>query len=106
MGMCIQLTPEVLEPVDLAFDGTVTKIDGEQVTLAVGTWFKGGDSDDVVVTQDKAATAAQMIELDGVLLEEGKRYLVSATGGVVNGCGFSGEHSAQLEGIFREAFAD
>ncbi|MEX2293382.1 MAG: hypothetical protein WD691_06295 [Acidimicrobiales bacterium] len=105
MGMCMQLTPEVLAPVDLAFDGTVTQIDGEQVTLAVSTWFKGGESDDVVVTQDKEATEAQMIELDGIQLEEGHRYLVTATGGLVNGCGFSGEYSEELHDIFSEAFA-
>lgn len=105
MGMCIQLTPEGLSPVDLAFDGTVTKVEGDQVTLDVGTWFKGGDTDDVVITQDAATLEGQMLELDGIRLEEGKRYLVSATNGEINGCGFSGEYSDELNTIFTEAFA-
>lgn len=104
MGMCIQLTPDVLAPVDMALDGTVTKIEGDQVTLAVSTWFKGGDSDDVIITQDAATLEGQMLELDGIRLEEGKRYLVTATDGLINGCGFSGEYSDELNDIFREAF--
>lgn len=104
MSSCIALSPDVLSAVDLAFDGTVTKVDGDQVTLAVSRWFKGGTSDDVVVTQPAAGDAPSSIELDGVELHQGGHYLVSATGGVVNGCGLSGDYSNELLDIYEQAF--
>lgn len=104
MSSCIALSPDVLSAVDLAFDGTVTKVDGDQVILAVSRWFKGGTSDDVVVTQQAAGDAPSTIEMDGVVLNEGGHYLVSATGGVVNGCGFSGNHTEELLDLYEQAF--
>ncbi len=35
----------------------------------------------------------------------GERYLVTATDGTVNGCGFSGPATPELERAFEEAFA-
>ena len=42
--------------------------------------------------------------LDGVDFGQGQRYLLTATGGVVNGCGFSGPATPELERAFDEAF--
>lgn len=101
---CIALTPGVLAAADLAFDGTVTKIDGTQVILAVSGWFKGGTSDDVIVTQPADTDAPSSIDMDGVELRQGGRYLVSASAGVVIGCRFSGEYSDDLRALYEQAF--
>ena len=42
--------------------------------------------------------------LDGVELVAGEEYLLTATDGVVNGCGFSGPSTPELEAAFDEAF--
>ena len=102
MESCIQLSPELLTPVDLAFSGRVTSIDGDQVTLEVTKWFKGGDADEVIVT---AASGNEQVLLGGVEFETDGRYLVTATNGTVNSCGMSGPYSSELESMFNEAFS-
>jgi hypothetical protein len=44
------------------------------------------------------------VALDGVDFQQGKRYFVTAAQGTVNGCGYSGPASAELEQAFAEAF--
>lgn len=101
--MCIEVTPETLgDPaVELAFAGTVTAVDGAQATLAVDTWYRGGDAEVVTVTApDESSTAL----LGGVTLDEGSSYLISASDGAVRSCGQSGPSSPELEALFAEAF--
>jgi len=42
--------------------------------------------------------------LDGVDFRTGGRYLIASTNGIVNGCGFSGEATPELEAAYAEAF--
>lgn len=105
MGSCMALTPDVLADVDAAFDGTVTAITGDEVTLEVSRWFTGGDADDVVVTQVAGlAGGDQTVSVYGVDFTVGDRFLVTAAGGMVNGCGWSGPFDPDLEAVFLEAF--
>jgi hypothetical protein len=102
-AMCIELTPETLgDPgVELAFKGTVTAIDGDQATLAVEQWYRGGTADEVTI----AGPADNEVALLGAVpLEDGESYLVSASDGVVRSCGQSGLVSPELQAIFDEAF--
>lgn len=103
MQSCIELTPETLgDPgVELAFKGTVTAIDGDQATLAVDTWYRGGTADEVIVTGPAEAETAL---LGAVPLEDGESYLISAADGLVRSCGQSGPASPELEALFDEAF--
>jgi hypothetical protein len=101
-GMCIRVTPETLQNTDLAFEGTATEVSGEQVTLSVDKWYKGGDTDLVQLT---AATGADAVALEGgVDFVQGDKYLVSASDGAVKGCGFSAPDSPELEGLYAQAF--
>jgi hypothetical protein len=103
MQMCIEVTPETLgDPaVELAFEGTVTAVDGAQATLTVDRWYRGGDAEVVTVTSpDDSETAL----LGGVTLDEGSTYLISASDGAVRSCGQSGPASPELEALFAEAF--
>jgi hypothetical protein len=100
--MCIEVTPETMRDsgIELAFEGTVTAVEGDQATLTVDEWYLGGDADQVTVTGPEGSVAL----LGSVTLEEGSAYLISASDGVVRSCGQSGPVSAELETIFAEAF--
>lgn len=102
MAMCIEVTPETLRDAsEVAFEGTVTEIDGRVATLSVDRWFAGEEVDEVVVTgADENETAL----LGGVVLEDGGHYLISAGGGEVRSCGLSGEVTPELQAIYDEAF--
>jgi hypothetical protein len=101
-GSCVMFDVHFLAEMPVAFAGTVTTLDEQQVTLDVDRWYRGGDADLVTVAVADGQTSAA---LDGVDLREGERYLVSATDGTVNGCGFSGPAEPQLEQAFEQAFA-
>ena len=98
---CIMFDVAYLAEMPVALAGTVTAIEPRQVTLEVDRWYRGGDADLVTIgVQDNNSVA-----LDGVEFVEGERYLVTATDGVVNGCGFSGPATPELEQAFEQAFA-
>lgn len=101
MASCIVFDPALLRDVPLAFAGTVTDVAGDTVTLDVTRWYKGGTADVVTLATPGEHTSAS---LDAVRFEDGQAYLVTATGGQVNGCGFSGPASAELTRAFDEAF--
>ena len=100
-GRCMMVTADALDRQQTAFDGTVTSIDGREVTLDVGHWYRGGDADMVVV---EAADAELRALIQAVAFEQGGRYLVTANDGVVTVCGFSAAYSDDLAALYSEAF--
>lgn len=102
MAMCMRLDAEVLRPAPVALEGTVTKLTEETVTLDVTHWYKGGDAEQVTIARPPGTTSPALIP--GVDFVQGKPFLISATDGTVNGCGFSGPESAELKKIYDEAF--
>ena len=101
MSSCMMFDVAILRQMPVALAGTVTAVDAERVTLDVDRWYKGGTADQVTIAQPGANTSAS---LDGVAFEQGKRYLLTATDGTVNGCGFSGPATPELEKSYAEAF--
>lgn len=101
-GSCVVFDVQVLADMPVAFAGTVTAIEEQQVTIAVDRWYRGGDADVVTVAIADGQTSAA---LDGVDFRQGERYLITATDGTVNGCGYSGPAEPQLEQAFEQAFA-
>jgi hypothetical protein len=100
-GRCMVPNAEVLSRADVAFDGTVTAIDGDRVMITPSKWYAGEPTDTVEVT----APSQQMQEVaSGVVFRTGERYLVSATGGQVSLCGFSAPYSYELQAVYAEAF--
>jgi hypothetical protein len=98
---CAVPSAETLATAEVAFDGTVTGIVGEEVTLEPTHWYAGDPTDTVVVT----APSEQMQRVaSGVTFEPGGRYLVSATAGQVSLCGFSAPYDEGLAAIYAEAF--
>jgi hypothetical protein len=99
---CLMFDVEILAEMPIALAGTVTTIQPSRVTIDVDRWYRGGDADVVTIGIRDASSVA----LDGVDFREGERYLVTATNGVINGCGFSGPATPELEQAFEEAFGE
>jgi hypothetical protein len=102
MMSCLAFDPAVLAEMSLAFEGTAAAVDGERVALTVDRWFKGGEATDIVLL----APAGFEALIDGITFEVGEHYLISATDGTVNYCGFSGEVTPELTAGFEAAFGD
>ena len=100
MAMCIQFSVEELAKTPLAFEGTVTSVEGETVTLDVGEWFKGGEASQVVLN----APAGMEALIGGIPFEQGGQYLITAYDGTVNYCGFSGPSTPEMRSAFEQAF--
>lgn len=102
MASCIVFSPEELERVaEIAFAGTVTAVDEDRVTLSVDTWFRGGEASEVVLNAPQGMEAL----IGGIPFHVGSQYLISAQGGSVNYCGFSGPDTPELRSGFETAFA-
>lgn len=98
---CLPFTVEYLAEMSPAFAGTAIEVTGDRAVLQVDRWYAGGDAAEVVVTVPDGAHVALNGDVD---FQEGKRYLITAEGGIVNLCGYSGEATAELESAFESAF--
>jgi hypothetical protein len=95
-------TAEALSHQALAFDGTVTDIAGDRVTLSPTRFYAGNPTDEVVVEAPQSDLRAL---IQAVKFEDGGRYLVSATAGQVTVCGFSAAYDQHLASLYHQAFA-
>jgi hypothetical protein len=102
MASCVMFDVQILGQAPVAFGGTVSELTESSVTLDVDRWYRGGPADQVVLSIPSQQTSAA---LDGVDFVKGQRYLVTATEGTVNGCGFSGPATPEFEASFQQAFA-
>ncbi|MDX6273154.1 MAG: hypothetical protein QOJ92_364 [Frankiales bacterium] len=101
-GSCIRFEVSILKDMSPAFAGTATSVGDGTVSFDVDHWYAGGTADVVTVTQPDASGPIS-IE-GGVTFEQGKRYLVTAADGVVNGCGYTAEATPDMEAAFNQAF--
>jgi hypothetical protein len=101
LASCIVFSVEELARLPIAFEGTVTGVEGEIVTLSVDQWFKGGDTEEVVLE----APAGMEALIGGLSFTAGDQYLITAVGSSVNYCGFSGPSTPEFRAAFEEAFA-
>jgi hypothetical protein len=100
LASCLAFDVANLAPMAVAFEGTVTAIDGESVTLTVDRWFKGGDASEVTLD----APAGMEALIGGIDFVEGDQYLITAEAGTVNYCGFSGPSTPEMRAAFEQAF--
>jgi hypothetical protein len=89
-GICLAFSLDELAMRQFAFDGTVTAVDGDQVTFDVTESFIGDMSGSVTLT---APDFAQTSLEGGIELVQGERYLVSGDENIVWGCGFTQPYS-------------
>ena len=100
MSSCVAFDVAILRDMPVAFAGTVVETGSGTVTLDVDRWYKGGSAERVTIRTLDQVT----VSVEGVEFTAGNRYLVTATDGTVNGCGFSGPATSELERAFAEAF--
>lgn len=102
-GKCAVPSPETLATFDTAFEGTVTSLADGTATLTVDQWYAGGDdAASVTVTTPSEDLTDLLMAVD---FQADQTYLVSATGGRVSLCGFTGEKTAELEALYQAAYA-
>lgn len=101
MASCLPFTVEYLAGMSPAFEATVTAVTDERVALDVDRWFAGGSAATAVLTIPPEAHAALIGEID---FREGERYLITASDGAVNMCGYSGEATPEMVAAFEVAF--
>lgn len=106
---CVELySPETLGNRDYAFDGTVTSVDGPNITFAVNELFSGGAelvSADGTVTLDHQGNAGMLFAPEGPALESGTRVLAAGDDGFLWSCGFTQLHSEATATEWRNALA-
>ena len=97
---CIQFDATRLAGMSPAFAGTVTSVDGGTVTLNVDHWYTGGDAATATLHANSGINTAT----DGLAFDVGQHYLITATDGQVNFCGYSGLATPELTAAFQTAF--
>lgn len=101
LASCLAFDVAALAQLPMAFEGTVTSIDGDLVTLTVDHWFRGGDAATVQLSAPNGLEA--LIGSAGFV--QGGQFLVTASEGVVNYCGFSGPSTPEFRASFEQAFS-
>ncbi|MDP2773611.1 MAG: hypothetical protein Q8O61_08645 [Nocardioides sp.] len=98
---CMVPSAEFLARAQVAFSGTVQQVADDVVVLVPDRFYTGEPTDLVEVRSDPAMLQALIGAVD---FQVDQRYLVSANDGQVTVCGFSGPYSADLAGLYAEAF--
>ena len=99
-GSCIVYDPANLTMYDVVLDGTVTAVDGDQVTFDVNQDFKGA-GDSITLTAPTVDPA-----LVGPLpaFQVGGRYLVSAYGTDIQACGYTVDYDEATAAAWAAVF--
>ena len=100
MNSCLPFDVQYLRDMPIAFSGTALNVGDDGVTLDVDRWYTDGNADVVRLANYDVNT----VSLDGFSFEPGSRYLITATEGTVNLCGFSGPWTRDLADAFDGAF--
>jgi hypothetical protein len=98
-GKCAVATPAILAQYDQAFQGTVTSVEGDTVTLDTTEVLNGEVGGTVQVTAPQGLDAM----LGSVDFQVGQDYLVAAYDGQMSIC-YSGSASGDLRSPFDKAF--
>jgi hypothetical protein len=100
-SLCIKTTVAALKATSVAFSGSVTSVTKTSATLTVDHWYRGGTSKQVIVTLPKPG----VVMPGGVLnWQMHTRYLVTASHGVIDGCGYTMPWTAQIAKLYAKAF--
>ena len=102
ISSCIRFDVALLTDMSPAFAGTATAVEGDTVTLNVDRWYAGGDPATTTVVLRGSSSSPALI--NGFQFEVGEQYLITATEGNVNFCGYSGVVTPELTAAFEAAF--
>ena len=97
---CLVYDPANLPTYEVVFDGTVTAVDGDQVTFDVETDFQGaGDSITLTAPVVDPALVGPLPDF-----QVGSRYLVTAIDGTIQACGYTVDYDADTAASWAAAF--
>lgn len=102
MASCLAYDPALLPTFEVVFDGTVTAVNGDQVTFQVNQGWKEA-SGSLTLTAPDASVALLGAMPDFAV---GGRYLVTAASGSINGCGYTLDYDAGDAADWAAAFSD
>ena len=103
IGFCVETyTAATLANRDVAFDGTVTAIDGDSATFAVNEAFLG-DLGETITLQAAGMTGTSVTSAGGPSLADGERYLVAGDDGFAWACGFTQPYDEAIAAEWAEA---
>ncbi|HUP17844.1 MAG TPA: hypothetical protein VM848_17580 [Acidimicrobiia bacterium] len=100
MASCLPFDVGTLGNMSPAFAGTVIELTDSVATLEVDRWYTGGDAEIVEIEYTPGFEAL----IGTPTMEVGQQYLITASDGVVNGCGYSGVVTPEYQAAFNEAF--
>lgn len=90
-----QYSPTTLANRSFAFDGTVSAINGEQVTFTVGTAYRGA-AGGTITLDAPGMTGTAITSAGGPNLAVGERYLVAGDDHFVWACGYTQPYDAAV----------
>jgi hypothetical protein len=97
---CLMYDPANLPTFEVVFDGTVTAVEGDQVTFDVETDFQGaGDSITLTAPVVDPALVGPLPDF-----QVGGRYLVTAIDGTIQACGYTLDYDAATAAEWAAAF--
>lgn len=103
VGSCVETySAGTLANRDFAFDGTVTDIDGDLVTFAVNTAFRG-DLASSITLEAAGMSGSSVTSSGGLSLALGQRYLVAGDDRFVWACGFTRLYDGAVAAEWAEA---
>jgi hypothetical protein len=103
MLMCVEIySLETLAARQVAFDGTLTSIDGDMLTFEVNEAFRGVDGDTVTIGGGDVVAGDPAL-VGGPSLQVGDRALVAGDGEFAWGCGFTQAYDEAVATSWREA---
>ncbi len=97
---CAAPSATFLRTVDQAAAGTVIEVADKRIVLDVDHWYTGEETDQIALAPGAGIPALTLT----TNFEQGQRYLVSATDGVVTVCGYTAPYSKDLADLYDEAF--
>jgi hypothetical protein len=100
VASCLVYDPANLPAFDIVFDGSVTAVDGDQVTFTVNDGWKGADGSVTLTVPDTDPALVGPMPA----FEVGGRYLVSAAGSTINACGYTLAYDAATAAAWAAAF--
>jgi hypothetical protein len=101
LASCLAFSEEILAEMPVALLGTARSTADETVVLDVDRWFVGGEAATVTLHAEAGMEAL----IGGIAFADGTQYLVTATDGNVNYCGYTAEATPDLLASFESAFA-
>ena len=102
---CVELySLETLGHRELAFDGVVDSVDGDQVTFRINEWYRGGPGE--TVTLSGASTMSGLTSAGSTVeLQPGRRLLVAGDGAFAWSCGFTQPYDPAVAETWRASLA-